>query len=389
MGGMGVRVWILVYICSMAGIYIHIPFCRSKCFYCGFYSVASLQLKKKYIEALCREVELRKNYLSTAPVSTLYFGGGTPSCLEEDELGTIVACVRKYWNLSDDLEFSLEMNPEDAQKSKLLAFRNLGANRLTIGVQSFNDDILRRINRTHSAQQALNAVTLAQKCGFDNIGIDLIIGLPGSTMQDLQREIDIVKSLDISHVSVYILSIDSNTVFEKLSEKGKFTPQEDDLLAEQYLMISESLRNIGYEHYEISNFAKESKYSRHNTSYWQQESYLGIGAAAHSFDGKSRQWNISHIKRYIDSLNDGNLLFEKEELSNRDLFNEYLMTNFRTMWGVDPCFLATTFPVWWREIASKLEGYIKRNLMFWSGNRIRLSEQGWLLSDGIFSELFV
>ena len=228
---------ILVYICSMAGIYIHIPFCRRKCFYCGFYSVASLQLKKEYVEALCREVELRKNYLFANQISTLYFGGGTPSCLEVDELGTIVACVRKYWNLADDLEFSLEMNPEDAQKSKLLAFRNLGVNRLTIGVQSFNDDVLKRINRTHSALQALEAVDVARACGFDNIGIDLIIGLPGSTLQDLQREIEIIKSLDISHVSVYILSVDSNTVFEKLLEKGKFSPQDDDLLAEQYLFV--------------------------------------------------------------------------------------------------------------------------------------------------------
>ncbi len=380
---------ILVYICSMAGIYIHIPFCRRKCFYCGFYSVASLQLKKEYVEALCREVELRKNYLFANQISTLYFGGGTPSCLEVDELGTIVACVRKYWNLADDLEFSLEMNPEDAQKSKLLAFRNLGVNRLTIGVQSFNDDVLKRINRTHSALQALEAVDVARACGFDNIGIDLIIGLPGSTLQDLQREIEIIKSLDISHVSVYILSVDSNTVFEKLLEKGKFSPQDDDLLAEQYLFVSESLQQMGYEHYEISNFAKNSKYSRHNTSYWQQVPYLGIGAAAHSFDGGSRQWNVSHVKKYIDSLNNGDLIFEKEDLSDRDLFNEYLMTNFRTMWGIEPKFLEKAYPVWWKGIGSRLEDYMKRGLMSWCGDKIRLTERGWLLSDGIFSELFV
>lgn len=373
----------------MAGIYIHIPFCRSKCFYCGFYSIASLQLKKEYIEALCREVELRKNYLSGVPVSTLYFGGGTPSCLEEDELEAIVACVCRHGNLSDDLEFSLEMNPEDAQNSKLLAFRNLGVNRLTIGVQSFNDDVLKRINRTHSALQALKAVEAAKRCGFDNIGIDLIIGLPGSTLQDLKQEMEVVKSLDISHVSVYILSIDSNTVFEKLSEKGRFVPQDDDLLAEQYLLVSDKLQDIGYEHYEISNFARDSRYSRHNTSYWQQVPYLGLGAAAHSFDGKSRQWNVSHVKKYIDSLNDNELSFEKEELSNKDLFNEYLMTNFRTMWGIDPGYLEAVFPEWWKGVSGRLESYMDRGLMLWNGDRIRLSERGWLLSDGIFAELFV
>lgn len=373
----------------MAGIYIHIPFCRSKCFYCGFYSVASMQLKKEYIEALRREMGLRKDYLSGAPVSTLYFGGGTPSCLSGEELAGIVADLHKYWNFSDDLEFSLEMNPEDAEEAKLSAFRQLGVNRLTLGVQSFNDDVLKRINRTHSAGQALKAVDLAKKCGFDNIGIDLIIGLPGSTSQDLQQEMEIVKSLDISHVSVYILSIDSNTVFEKLSEKGKFAPQDDDVLAGQYMLVSESLQKLGYEHYEISNFARCSGYSRHNTSYWQQVPYLGLGAAAHSFDGKSRQWNVSHVKKYIDSLHDYRVPFEKEILGSRDLFNEYLMTNFRTMWGIDTEFLAAAFPVWWKETSHKLERYMQRGLMCGNGGRIRLTERGWLLSDGIFSELFV
>lgn len=332
---------------------------------------------------------LRRDYLSGASVSTLYFGGGTPSCLDGEELAEIMADVHRYWSLSDGLEFSLEMNPEDAEETKLSDFRSLGVNRLTIGVQSFDDDVLRRINRTHSARQALQAVELAKKCGFDNIGIDLIIGLPGSTVKDLQREMEIIKSLDITHVSVYILSIDSDSVFEKLSEKGRFVPQEDDLLAGQYLSVSESLQELGYEHYEISNFARNSRYSRHNTSYWRQVPYLGLGAAAHSFDGRSRQWNVSHVKKYIDGLHDCRLPFEKEELDGRDLFNEYLMTNFRTMWGIEPEFLKAAYPAWWERLECGLERCMKRGLMSGNGDRIRFTERGWLISDGILSELFV
>ncbi len=373
----------------MAGIYVHIPFCRSKCFYCGFYSVASLQLKEAYIKALCREMELRKEYLPEGPVSTLYFGGGTPSCLEEGELAGIMAGMDRYWDLSALRECSLEMNPEDADESKLRAFRRLGVNRLTIGVQSFDDTVLKRVNRTHSARQALEAIDKAHRSGFDNVGIDLIIGLPGSTPDDLLRELEMVKTLDISHISVYILSIDSNTVFEKLSERGKFSPQDNDLLAEQYLMMSDFLKNIGYEHYEISNFARDFKYSRHNTSYWQQVPYLGLGAAAHSYDGVSRQWNISHLKRYIDGLGEGVLLFDKEEIDDRDRFNEYLMTNFRTMWGIDTGCLAAAFPGWWGEVSRKFGGYVERGLMLEEGGRMRLTERGWLLSDGICSDLFV
>lgn len=370
------------------GIYVHIPFCRSKCYYCGFYSVSSFQFKDVYIQALMREIELRKEYLPQKEVSTLYFGGGTPSILSESELGMIVSTIHKTWNLSSLQEASIEMNPEDVCPEKLVALRKLGFNRLTIGVQSFNDAVLKRINRTHDSRKALQAIENAVKSGFDNIGIDLIIGLPGSTMRDLEYELETVSSLGIDHISVYILSVDSNSVFDKLSEKGKFQTQDDDVLADQYLMVSEYLKRLGYEHYEISNFAKNLKYSRHNMSYWQQKPYIGLGASAHSFDLHSRQWNAANINTYIKDISKGSLYFEKEVLTGIDKFNEYMMTNFRTSWGINTGYLSRDYPEWWVKAERKIALLCQAGLMLRLGDRIRMTERGWLVSDRIFTDLF-
>ena len=373
----------------MAGIYVHIPFCRSKCYYCGFYSVASFSLKESYIAALCREMELRADYLPERRADTLYFGGGTPSCLSEGEVEVIVGNIRKIWHLPGDAECTIEVNPEDVTPGKLACWKNVGFNRLSIGVQSFDDEVLKRINRRHSARQAMEAVEAARKAGFDNVGVDLIIGLPGVGQKDLEREVEIVNQLDISHVSVYILSIDSNSVFEKLTQQGKFSPQEDDVLADHYLFVSDCLKSIGFEHYEISNFAKDLKYSRHNTAYWRQQPYLGLGAAAHSFDGESRQWNVAHLKKYIEHLAAGTLDFEREILTDRDKYNEYLMTNLRTMWGIEWRWLSERYPDWWKLSERRLPAYEAEGWMSREGGRIRLTERGWLVSDRIFSELFV
>lgn len=341
------------------------------------------------MDALKKEMLMRKDYAGKDRMSTLYLGGGTPSFLEESELDVMMGNVLNTWQLTDDAECSVEMNPEDVNPQKLAALKRLGFNRLTIGVQSFNEDILKRINRTHNVRQVLQALDDCERMDFDNIGIDLILGLPGSSVRDLEKEFSVIKHLNISHISVYILSIDSNSVYKKLAEKGKFTSQDDDSLAEQYLMVCEYLKNIGFEHYEISNFAKDFKYSRHNTAYWQQKPYIGLGPAAHSFDIDSRQWNIAHLKNYIDSLNHNKLCFEREILTDKDKFNEYLMTNFRTMWGIDSAYLMKQYPVWWEQIAGKIAFYCDEGLMLEAGGRVRMTERGWLLSDGIFSELFI
>lgn len=372
------------------GIYVHIPFCRSKCFYCGFYSVVSLQWKEAYIAALCREMEWRKNYLPGSGMESLYLGGGTPSLLDKDELEIIVHKIHETWVLNSDAECSIEMNPEDVSTDKLKVLKELGFNRITIGIQSFNDELLKRINRRHTGKMAVEAVERAVNSGFQNVGIDLIIGLPGSHPESLVHDLEILNNLFVSHVSVYILSIDSNSVFEKLAKKGKFRLLDDDTLAEQYLFVCDYLKSIGFKHYEISNFAKNFKYSKHNTSYWQQQSYIGLGAAAHSYNGHSRQWNVANVKTYIESINNGILSFEQEELRLEDQYNEYCMTNFRTCWGIAPDDLARMQPFWWRETEGKIRNYIRQGLMEpCPDGRIRMTERGWLLSDAVLAELFV
>lgn len=371
------------------GVYIHIPFCRSKCFYCGFYSVVSPHLQEAYLRALGVEMELRKAYLPVRKADTLYLGGGTPSGLSGEQLGRVVGKVRSIWTLAEDAECTIEMNPEDVTREKLAVIRHLGFNRLSIGVQSFNDAVLKRINRRHTAGQALEAVRMAEEAGFGNIGIDLIIGLPGRDAGDLEKELEIAGRLPLSHLSVYILSIDSDSVFQKLSGKGKFKLPEDDLLCGHYLMVSDRLKEMGYEHYEISNFAKEGRYSRHNTAYWQQKPYIGLGPSAHSFDVESRQWNVSGLKAYIAALDGRRLPFEREVLTPENRYNEYLMTNFRTMWGIEVACLRADYPLWWKRTEDKIGKYCALGLMEDRGDRIRMTERGWLVSDGIFSDLFV
>ncbi len=373
----------------MMGVYIHIPFCRSKCFYCGFYSVASAHGINEYVDALCREIELRKDYLTGPVANTLYLGGGTPSFLSIRDLSRLVEKVEKFYSFSSLAERTIEMNPEDITDAKLSELYRLGFNRLSIGVQSFRDDILKQMNRAHSADKAVRALTMAADAGFDNINIDLIIGFPGYTTCMLEEDLKIINDLPISHISIYILSIDSNSVLEKLVKKGKFMPENDDVLAGQYQFISDYLKCTGFEHYEISNFARYGKYSFHNISYWQQKEYIGLGASAHSYNMFSRQWNVSNIKSYINSLNNNNLNFEYEKLNISDRYNEYIMTNLRTMWGVEPAFLQENYPAYWEKFCSGMIHYIESRDAIRYDKYLRLSEKGWLISDMIFRDLFV
>lgn len=373
----------------MAGIYVHIPFCRAKCFYCGFYSVASLQWREDYAEALCREMDLRADYLPGKEVATLYFGGGTPSCLEEAELKKIVSHIHKGWKLEEGAECTIEVNPEDVVPDKLGLWKDLGFNRLSIGVQSFEDRVLERIHRRHTGEQAMQAVLQAKRAGFSNINMDLIIGLPGMDREALDFSLRMAGELGVTHVSAYMLSLDAGSVLEKLYEQGKFQPMDDDALAEHYLYVSDILGKEGYDHYEISNFAKDAKYARHNTAYWTQQPYIGLGAAAHSFDGISRQWNVAHVKKYMKALSEGKVDFEREILTDRDKYNEYLMTRFRTKWGIDTAYMTMAFPAWWEKAEQRLRGYERQGWIAREEGRVRMTKTGWLVSDMIFSELFV
>ena len=371
------------------GIYVHVPFCRSKCFYCGFYSVASLKLKEAYLEAIEREIVSRRDYLPEQRVGTLYFGGGTPSYLEREELRRIVGALERHYDILPGAERTIELNPEDLTRERLTGIRELGFNRLSVGVQSFSDDHLKQINRTHTGQQAMDGVRLATDMGFDNVSVDLIIGLPGQTEGELLHDIDIVNRLLIKHLSVYMLSIDSNTVFEVMMRQGKFKLEDEEVIARRYDMVCRRLKEIGFEHYEVSNFAREGKYSVHNTSYWQQKPYIGFGPSAHSYDLHSRQWNTANLKTYIESLNDGMLSFEKEELTDVDLYNEYVMTNLRTMWGIDKAKMEGVYGKFWGQVGMVLRKYLESGDLVERDGKIRIAESGWVISDAILSDLFV
>ena len=371
------------------GIYVHVPFCRSKCFYCGFYSVASLKLKEAYLGAIGREIDSRRDYLPEGNVRTLYFGGGTPSYLEQEDLKRIVRKLEENYSFMPRAERTIELNPEDLTREKLESIKELGFNRLSVGVQSFSDERLKQINRTHSGRQAVEGITPAASMGFDNISMDLMIGLPGQIGEELLADVDVASRLPVSHLSVYMLSIDSNTVFEFMVKQGKFKLEDEEVIAKRYQQVCERLKELGFEHYEISNFARDGKYSVHNTSYWQQKPYIGFGPSAHSYDLRSRQWNTANLKTYIDSLDSGGLSFEKEELTMVDLYNEYVMTNLRTMWGVKKERLQGDYAVFWNQVQDQLQKYLKSGDLLEERGRFRISESGWVVSDAILSDLFV
>lgn len=371
------------------GIYVHVPFCRSKCFYCGFYSVASLKLKEAYLKAIEREVVLREGYLPGKAVNTLYFGGGTPSYLEGDEIGRILEVLEEHYDILPGAERTIELNPEDLTLDKLREIQALKFNRLSVGVQSFFDERLKQINRTHSGGQAMEGIRLAAELGFNNISMDLIIGLPGQTEKELMHDVEIANHLPIQHLSVYMLSIDSNTVFESMVKRGKFQMEDEEVSAERYGQVCRRLKELGFEHYEISNFCLKGKFSKHNTSYWQQNAYIGFGPSAHSYDLHSRQWNTANLKTYIDSLDKGFLSFDKEDLTSVDLYNEYVMTNLRTMWGINRKTMEADFSHFWRQVEPQLRRYMDRGDLLEKEGCIRISESGWVISDAILSDLFV
>ncbi len=371
------------------GVYVHIPFCRSKCYYCGFYSVASIVFKQAFIRALCREIELRKDYLGTYKPETLYLGGGTPSYLTLDELQIILQKLEEIHPLSLSAERTIEMNPEDLVPAKLNELRRLGFNRLSIGIQTFNEKGLKKMNRTHTARQAIDGIFCAAESGFENIGIDFIIGMPGNTLENIKADLKQIQYLPVSHVSVYILSIEEGSVFARQIEKGIFAPPPEERVAEEYFFVADALREMGFEHYEISNFARAGKYSVHNSNYWSKKPYIGLGPSAHSFNLHSRQWNIANVKTYSESLDKDILKFDFEELTEVDQYNEYIMTGLRTMWGINLDILRSTYKKYWSSVESRIAAYIQQGWAKRDGNHLVLTERGWLVSDYIFCDLFV
>lgn len=371
----------------MSGIYIHIPFCLKICGYCDFYRVTSLGESVSYVDALLEEMKLRRDYSEGEEVETIYFGGGTPSVLSLSELGRIMDGVYSIFNVSGNPEITIEVNPDDLNREYLRGVRGLKFNRLSIGIQSWSDNFLRLLNRRHDAAQAERAVYDSLDSGFENISVDLIYGLPGMNTSQWEETLAKTFSFNIKHLSAYHLSIEKGTPFFHMVKGGKIREIDEEESNNQFSTLINASKENGFIHYEISNLCREGYYSRHNTNYWKQVPYLGLGASAHSFNGYSRQWNASSVKKYISALKSGSLLFEMEELDNRKMFNEYIMTSLRTMWGIDLDYVEVTFEKEGLDYVINLaEKFISYGMMRKENNSLILTNQGVMIADNIISE---
>ncbi|MBK9381648.1 MAG: radical SAM family heme chaperone HemW [Chitinophagaceae bacterium] len=368
----------------MAGIYIHIPFCRQACHYCNFHFTTSLRYKNELFTSLLKEIGLQKDYLQPEPVETIYFGGGTPSLGTIDEIHSIILKIQSCFTVSQNAEITLEANPDDITEDKLAGWKEAGINRLSIGIQSFFEEDLLWMNRAHNAKQAIDNLELAKKY-FDNITIDLIYGTPALTNEKWKKNIETAISLNIPHLSCYALTVEPKTPLDKLIKHQKSAGVNPDKQSEQFLLLMQWLEEAGYEHYEISNFAKPGWRSRHNSSYWSGKKYLGIGPSAHSFNKTTRQWNIANNNIYIESINKGEIPFEKEVLTREQQLNEYIMIALRTSEGIDLGSLTNDEVA---NILKKSKRYIDTLLLKQGNNHLVLTREGKLLADGIAADLF-
>jgi len=373
----------------MPGIYIHIPFCLQACHYCDFHFSTNQKNKTSMVEMICREIEIRKDYFSPQPVSTLYFGGGTPSLLENDELQKIMNTIHQNFTITESAEITLEANPDDLTKDKLETLKNNGINRLSIGIQSFDDTQLHYMNRAHKSIQAENAVKWAQEVGFNNISIDLIYGIPSPGHSIWENDLKKALELNVQHISSYCLTIEPATVFGRKKEKGTLPPENEEYNAQQYEKLIERLELNGFEQYEISNFCKPGYVSKHNSSYWNDEYYLGIGPGAHSYNGESRQYNIENNVKYINSLTQGMIPCTSENLDLKTKANEYIMTKLRTKWGVDRTILKNKFGIPFEFFQKTVEKYQELGFIKIENHLLKLTKKGLLFADKITEDLFI
>lgn len=374
----------------MAGIYIHIPFCRQKCHYCNFFSVATVKWRDEFIRALLKEMGMRKDYLAGEKVNTIYFGGGTPSLMRIEHLALSIEHLALHFDIEHLAEITLEANPDDINVTSPKEWKKAGINRLSIGVQSFFDDDLRYLNRVHDAGQALRAVELAREAGFDNLTIDLIYGIPTLTDEKWAKNLEIFFSLGIPHLSAYALTVEQKTPLALLIEKGKYEPVDENLSVAHFKMLQEQARAHDFIHYEISNFAKEGYYSKHNSLYWLGGHYLGLGPSAHSYNGHSRQWNVSNISQYIKLDDYQSSVEEKEILTVDQRYNEYVMTSLRTVWGCDTVHIRNVFGEGYeRHFLKNAERFIAVQHLYREGTKFFLTEEGKLFADGIAAAVFV
>ena len=374
----------------MAGIYIHIPFCKKACHYCDFHFSTSLQYKSEMMEALIHELTLQKNYLEGQKVETIYFGGGTPSLLEADELTRILDAISGQFNLATDLEITLEANPDDLTIQKVKNFKETPINRFSIGVQSFFDEDLMWMNRSHSASEAESAIKRVQDAGFENITADLIYGYPLLSDEKWSTNIRQMLELHIPHISCYSMTIEPGTALAHFTKQGKSKPINEQQSAAQFIELMAKLQEAGYLHYEISNFAQPGYESKHNTNYWKGEFYLGIGPSAHSFNGVSRQWNLANNANYLAAIAKHQVPAQVEVLTLNNRFNEYLMTSLRTHWGADMHYLRSNFGTEYANLVlAKAETLLQKNWIKIEDQKLALTEEGKLFADHIAAEFFI
>lgn len=373
---------------TMAGLYIHIPFCKKRCIYCDFYSGVDTSQKARYIRALAMEWESRRSELGESSIDTVYLGGGTPSQLTISELKSLFDRLSGIdWGRCK--EVTIEVNPDDLTESYIEGLTSLPINRISMGIQSFEDSDLSFLNRRHTSLQAVEAVKLCQASGFDNLSIDLIYGLPGQTLESWAKNIEMAISLKVPHISAYNLIYEQGTVLYRLLQEGKVEECDDDLALQMFDLLIDRLTCEGFEHYEISNFALPGCYSRHNTAYWQNVPYLGIGASAHSYDGYTRSWNVADLRAYCDKIESGCMAYTVEPLSCDDLYNDLVMTSLRTMWGLD---LNKVKSLYGNDrylyCLKQADGYIRSGHLNLTGECLRLTRKGLFISDAIMSDLF-
>jgi oxygen-independent coproporphyrinogen-3 oxidase len=379
-----------LYLCPlMAGIYVHIPFCKQACYYCDFHFSTNQSYRSEMIQCLAHELELQKDYVSE-PVSTIYFGGGTPSLLATDELSLLFQSIANNYLISPSPEITLEANPDDLSLEKINTLKKAGINRLSVGIQSFDDRILKFLNRAHNAHDALQCIPRLRQAGFNNISIDIIHSIPGQSNEQLKKNLELTLSFDPEHISAYSLTIEENTVFGKWHKNGKLLAPDENFSAGQFEIVMDVLTGHGYRHYEISNFCKPGFHSRHNSSYWRQETYLGIGPGAHSYNKQSRQYNVANNHQYMKSIREGVIPCQVELLSRENQINEYIFTSLRTEAGCRLDYLSHQFNYNLSTIHAAYLGQLAdEKLVEISGQILTLTRKGKLLADQISSDLFI
>lgn len=374
----------------MAGIYVHVPFCKQACIYCDFHFSTNTSRQQELVESLIKEIGLQKNHLAGEKIDTIYFGGGTPSLLTEKQLNEILLKINDHHSVSSDAEVTLEANPDDLSIEKLRTLQRSGVNRLSIGIQSFQDELLRWMNRSHDSKEATTCIENAQNAGIENISIDLIFGSPDQTDDLFKQDLEIAIGTGVPHISAYSLTVEERTVLASRIEKQLQSGLDSELARHHFLMADEALTKIGFEHYEISNYAKSGHRSQHNSNYWNGVPYLGLGPSAHSFNGKSRQWNVRSNAAYVQSLSENRILFEQEETNRFNRLNEFLMTRLRTNRGIcEKEFLEYGNASEWSTILRSAQTYLESKHLVLEAESLKSTLEGWLISDRMISDLFI